>query len=136
MTRAVPWVDAYVTAAVVARLEQLDLADSDAADPGERATLEARLADAAEHFAAGDISGDQLAVVSRRLRTELAKIDRVQETARRNLLGGLLGERAEAGFDALTLSQKRAVIAEVVDVRLRRSPGRTFRPETIELVWR
>jgi site-specific DNA recombinase len=136
ITRAVAWVDAYVTAAVVARLERLDLADATTTDPSERIALEARLSDAAERFAAGDISGEQLTVVSRRLRTELAKIDRVQETARRGLLAGLLGERAEEAFQARSLSQKRAVIAELVDVRLHRSPGRTFRPETIELVWR
>lgn len=136
MSRAVMPVNAFVVEAVTARLEGLHLGDAPGEDVSERETLEARLRDAAEHFAAGNITGDQLAIVSRRLRSELAKLTRAEETSRRHMLSGLLGARAADAFAALNLHQRRAVISELVDVRLDRSPGRMFRPETVNLVWR
>lgn len=136
MSRAVPMVNEFVVAAVVARLEQLHLADEETVDQAERDALQRRLDEAAEHFAAGDISGEQLAIVSRRLRGNLARLDRVEANARRGLLAGLLGTRAGEAFGSLSLEQRRAVIAELVEVRLARSPGRVFRPDTVRLVWR
>lgn len=136
MSRAVVAVDAFVIEAVAARLEGLHLGDAPEGNVSEQEALGARLKAAAELFAAGDITGDQLAVVTRRLRSELAKLTRAEETSRRHMLSGLLGARAAGAFAALNLHQRRAVISELVDVRLTRSPGRVFRPETIRLVWR
>lgn len=136
MSRAVPAVDAFVVSAVVARLESLQLGDEVEVDAETRLQLEQRLADAAERFAAGDITGEQLTLVSRRLRSELAALDRVEAVARRGLLAGLLGDRAAAAFGELTLEQRRAVIGDLVDVRLLRSPGRVFHPDRVRLLWR
>lgn len=136
MTRAVPAVDMFVTGAVVGRLEQLQLEEEAEAPGSEREKLEARLSEVAERFAAGDITGDQLTLVTRRLRAELAKLDRAEHTARRRLLAGLLGDGAADAFGALSLQQRRAVIADLFEVRLHRSPGRLFRPESVHLVWR
>lgn len=136
LSRSTPRVDAFVTESAIARLEDLTLSEAPDDDTtAQQRTVEARLADAAEHFAAGDISGDQLALVSRRLRGELAKLVRVEQATRRHMLSGLLGERASRDFAGLSLEQRRAVIADLVQVRLMRSPGRTFRPETIRLIW-
>lgn len=137
IARSVLPVDAYVSAAVVARLEQLQLGEAAPEHREERELLEARLADAAEHFAVGDITGEQMAVVSRRLRDQLAVLIRAEQESRRHTLVGLLGSRADEQFGALTLDRKRAVIREIVDVRIARSPGaRVFRPDRVRLVWR
>jgi site-specific DNA recombinase len=111
-----------------------------AAAARQAATLRLRLEEAAEQFAAGDITGAQLRTISARVREELDVAERATEPPRDRaaVLGKVLGAPDRgAAFLALETARQRAVIELLLGIRLakgRRGPG--FRPERVEIEWK
>lgn len=149
--RLVAPADAYVGAAIVARLARPDarslLVDQAAPDVAalqdEALTLERRLEDLAAEF--GAASADPLPPREyRAMRTPL--VDKIREieaqiadAGRVSILGELVGaDDVAAIWEQLGLDRRRAVVAALVDVRLHATGigTRKFRPETVEIIWK
>jgi site-specific DNA recombinase len=144
-------VDAYVQAALLARLRRRDArgltrraagdgGGAGLADLGRRESeVRARLDGAAEAYAAGEIDRLQLQAATRRLRAQLeevaaARTAALQSPAVRQLAGA--GDVQEV-WDGLDLERQRQALAALLTVRVH-PPGRgarTFNPATIELAW-
>jgi hypothetical protein len=103
-------------------------------------TLRARLDELAGMFAAGSVTGAQLATGTERLRAELATVERsMAHASRADVLGDLV-RAAEPGkvWDGLDVDRQRAVVDTLMTVRLF-PPGRgvrTFDPASVEITWR
>lgn len=139
--------DDVISRLVVARLSEPDAVRLFAmGDPEEVdrlregiATLDARAANAADMFAAGDIDGAQLTRITERLRGE-------RETAQRALTAALppalpvdlTGGDVAARWESWPLDTKRAIIRHLLRVKvLPVGPGRarTFDPSWISVEW-
>ncbi len=139
-------VDAVVEGAVIARLQQPDLlAALTAGEPDvataareEVDTLEARLALAADQFADGDLTGEQLKRITERLRPKVAEAKRrLQAAAPRTGVTALAGADAAEKWAAASIDAKRAVIQELMTVTiLPATPGAADDPELIRLDWK
>lgn len=143
-------VDALVSGLVVGRLAQADarsiLARDDTAARAaldRSSALRARLDTAADQFADGKISADQLARITARLRPQIAEADREAATAAPAvpvaLLADLAGDLAAERWEALSIAQRVAVVGallESVEIlpTTRRGPG--FDPESVRITWR
>ncbi|MEJ7846011.1 MAG: recombinase family protein [Acidimicrobiales bacterium] len=124
-------------AAVLARTD--DTTAQDAAD--KAAGIRARLDQAADSFAAGDIDGVQLARVSAKLRPELEQWQQVARSASTapdlvDVAGPDIAER----WDSLPLARKRAVIDLLVDITVlpatRHGGHNGFDPESVRIEWK
>jgi site-specific DNA recombinase len=138
-------IDDLVRRVVVERLSRDDaadlLVDDDRPDVDElrstAQTLRARLDELAGMFAAGSVTGSQLATGTERLRAELAAVERsMAHASRADVLGDLV-RAAEPGkvWDGLDVDRQRAVIDVLMTVTLL-PPGRgarTFDPTTVEV---
>jgi hypothetical protein len=141
-------IDDLVRGLVVERLSRPDAADllvdderPDVDELRTRAqTLRARLDELAGLFAAGSVTGSQLAAGTERLRVELADVERgMAHASRADVLGDLV-RAADAGkvWDRLDVDRQRAVVDTLMTVRLL-PPGRgvrTFDPASVEITWR
>lgn len=142
-------VDAKVSGAVVGRLAQADARDLLAPDDttahealSRAAGLRARLDEAADQFADGAITGDQLARITAKLRPQLAQAEQdaaAASTAPVALLADLAGDLAAERWEALSVAQRVAVVGvllESVEIlpTTRRGPG--FDPDSVRLNWR
>ena len=105
--------------------------------------MAARLATAADQFADGLITADQLARITAKLRPEVAAAQQEAEDASPDvpleLMGDLVGDLATDRWEALTISQQARVVDVLLEsVRIlpvkRRGPG--FDPDTVELRWK
>ncbi|MCX4232824.1 recombinase family protein [Streptomyces ortus] len=144
-------VDTWVGAVVVARLSRPDAAAVFGPDE-ERLTrlrvaqdgLKTRLEEAADDYADGMLTRDQLRAVTKKLKEQIARLEEEIEGATPKwdleLMGDLLGppqEAVEAAWEALTVVQKRAVL-EVLGIKVRilptpkRGPG--FDPDYVEVL--
>lgn len=147
------WVDDLVTEVVIARLEASDAADlltprdGDATalrDALRRAdTLRDRLAAAAEMFADGGISADQLRAITEKLDPELADAESLVRRLSRPRdvrpipVKGLTGKRARQVWNDLDLDQRRQVL-EALGLRVRilpTRPGPGFEPRDVAIEW-
>jgi hypothetical protein len=138
-------VDAVVEGVVIARLSQPDGPDLLAGDPealraatDELAALEARLALAADQYADGGITGEQLHRITARLRP---RIDAARATVRASApspeLAPLAGSDVAATWARANIETKRAVIDLLMSVTiLPTRPGRSFDPETVRIDWK
>ncbi|WP_018599656.1 recombinase family protein [Mycobacterium sp. 155] len=147
--RSEPAVDNLVKEVVIHRMSKPDamtwlLGDDDEARHwSERAAeLGRRLAEAADTFADGGITGEQLRRITARLQPELEDAERRRAQSIVSLdidaIRPLSGPAARESWDAMTVAQRRAVL-EALGVRVvinptRRGPG--FNPEDIEIRWR
>lgn len=136
-------VDDYVEGAVVAYLEQLEAVPDPGVDPAVQARcqmLRDRIGEANEAFADDDtISPGEHREIVRRLKARLVVEERKLLPPRRSrLVRDLTGPGAGGLWPGLPLDRRRAVIAELLEVRLLRvgRGQRVFRPETVELVRR
>lgn len=140
-------VEEFVSAVVVARLSRSDARDllvkrstvDTAALHVEATGLRERLDALAVDFADGDLTSSQLRAASERIRSRLAKIEgELADAGKVDVLGDLVGSGdVQAVWDGFTTDRKRAVIAALMTVTLH-PPGRgtrTFRPETVGIVW-
>ncbi|MGH3672709.1 MAG: recombinase family protein [Pseudonocardiaceae bacterium] len=144
VTRAQAAVDDLVERVVVLRLAQPDARDLLARDDGaaraarERAdAIRARLDGAADDYAAGDLDRDQLRRITARLRPELDAAEQQAIRAVRGiapeLLTQLAGPQARQRWEALTVVQRRALLA-ALEVRVTILPARGgpgFKPESV-----
>jgi DNA invertase Pin-like site-specific DNA recombinase len=144
--RAEP-VEEYVTAEVLRELSAPDaarlLVDPDRPDAQalrtRRLALLARLDTLAELVADGSMDAPTYRKQAARLREELTAVEAEQADAgRADVLGPLVGaDDVRAVWETLGTARQRAVVAALVDVTLR-PPGRgtrTFRPESVALIW-
>jgi len=140
-------VDDLVSRVVLARLALPDArellaapgeADGAAAAMAEAQVLQARLAEAAEAFAAGVLTLGQLTTINATVRPKLAEAEgRAASPDRSKVLGSLAGapDPAEV-WESLSPERRRAVVALLVNVTiLPTSAGRTFRPDHVGIEW-
>ncbi|OZM76664.1 hypothetical protein CFP66_39835 [Pseudonocardia sp. MH-G8] len=141
--------DDLVERVVIARLSKPDARDllrrdDDAAGAHARERAEgirARLAEAADAYADGEIDRAQLSRITARLRPELDEAER--ESARTirgvapELIAQLPGPVAAERWAGLSVTQRRALLI-VLGVGVRVLPGRGgpgFKPESIAITW-
>ncbi|MGA5116872.1 recombinase family protein [Streptomyces pseudogriseolus] len=149
--RSEEYVDAWVGAVVCARLSQPDALEVFGPDEARLERLRAalvvqrtRLTEAADDYADGLLTREQLRTVSQKLKAKIGELEKEIEAATPTLdfelMGPMLGvplERAETAWDALDVVQKRKVL-EVLNVRVRilptgrRGPG--FDPEYVQVL--
>lgn len=143
--RVVHAVDEVVEGVIVARLSQPDGPDLLSGDPAALrqatvavATVEAKLATAADQFAADDITGDQLRRITGKLRPLLAAAQsEVRVAAPSTDLAPLAGPDIGEHWSGLSLDVKRAVIDMLVIVTIMPTgSGRPFDPELVEISWK
>lgn len=146
VARKVEDVDAYVVALVVGRLSQPDAAAVIASGDPERArtlrdqidAAEARLAIAADGFADGTLTGEQLRRVSSRLKPQIEEWQAAL-TACAPVPGlfELSGVDAAGRWDRAPLEVRRAAVETLLSVAIdRQGAGRSFDPETVRITWR
>ena len=142
------WVDDLVERVVVRRLQQPDARDlltrDDTAASEARKqveTLRAKLADAADAFAADEIDRDQLRRINAKLRPQLEKAE--QESMRAvqgipaHLVAEMIGPAAQEKWRALKVTQKRALL-EAMGVTVTIMPARGgagFKPESVNIAF-
>lgn len=140
--RAEP-VEEYVDRVVAARLNRPDAAElvhASDTSPEDQELLEAlrvQLDAVPVDFADGILAREQVPVVSKRLRERIAEVQgRMADAARERVLSPLIGNGDR--YLALPVDQRRQVIDVLMQVRIH-APGRgtrTFRPESVEIIWR
>jgi site-specific DNA recombinase len=106
----------------------------------EAVALTARLDELAELFAAGTITGSQLATGTETLRRKLdAARAAMADTTRVDVLGDVVGaDDVRAAIESLSLDRRRAIVDMMLTVTLH-SPGRgarSFRLNTVEPTWK
>jgi site-specific DNA recombinase len=134
--RAADPLDAFIEGAVLELLSRPGAIEAmtaviDAEDDGledlarERATIRPRLDNAATLFAAGDIDGDQFAIVSRTLNARDAEISAALAAASsRSAVDVFLdADDVERVWDQLSMGQRRAVLSELLVVTVLPAPG-------------
>jgi site-specific DNA recombinase len=143
-------VDELAVGVAIRRLAQPDALDwmlgddQQARRAADRASeLNGRLSDAADSFADGAITADQMRRITARLTPQIEAAEREQQSARASLdvseLRKLAGPSAAARWAELTIAQRRAVL-ETLGMRVtvnkvaRRGPG--FDPESVLIEWR
>jgi hypothetical protein len=139
-------VDALVEGVVVGRLQMPDAAQLFAkGDPAAleqtRAALEsidARLENAADLYAAGSIDAGQLARITERLRADRAQATAAMDAAMPAAVPAeLVGGRAAEAWAGLSMDSKRAVLETLVTVTiLPAGSGNAFDPDTVLVAWK
>ncbi len=139
-------VDEFVSEVILRRLEQPDAARLfDAGDMGASRqareaieVIDARLATAADQFAEGVITGDQLRRITGRLRTDRAAKEReVAESMPARVPSEVVGPLARQTWARLHIDSQRSVIDALAQVVIDPSgSGRSFNPDLIRVVWR
>lgn len=139
-------VDDIVTGAVIGRLQRPDLlAELTAGDPGalegskqELATLEARLAVAADQFADGGITGEQLKRITERIKPQAQNVKRRIEAAMpRSGITEMAGVDAAAKWAAASIDVQRTIVDTLMTVTiLPTTPGKSEQPELIKIDWK
>lgn len=139
-------VDEFVTEVILRRLEQPDAAqlfsrgDAGAAQVARDAiaAIDARLATAADQFAEGVLTGDQLRRITERLRADRAAHERtVAESMPARVPMDVVGPLARQTWAGLHIDSQRAIIQELAEVIIEpQGSGRTFDPDLIRIAWR
>lgn len=139
-------VDATVQAVVIGRLQMPDAAalftrGDPAALQAARDTIEAldaRLANAADMFATGDIEAAQLARITERLRADRAQAAAAVDAALPSAPPAeLIDPNARRVRGRLSMDVKRAVLDTLVTVRILPSgSGRAFDPDSVRVTWK
>lgn len=146
--RSEPAVDELVRDLVIGRLSMPDALDwllgddADARRWSDRVDeLNRRLADAADAYADGAITAEQLRRITARLQPELddAEQRRAESVVSLDLdvLRPLAGPTARERWDEMTVAQRRAVV-EALGIRVlidRTRPGPGFDPDSVRIVW-
>ena len=146
VSRKVNDVDAVVEAVILARLAEPDAASALATgDPEAAQTLQtqiesahARLALAADAFADGELTGEQLRRVSAKLRPQIERWQAaLAACAPTPGFPELAGADAAARWANAPIDVRRAVVDALVAVTIApQGSGRPFDPATVEISWR
>lgn len=145
--RAQEPVDELVTEVVMRRLERPDAANLFSRGDDRAATearneidvVDARLANAADSFAEGDIDRQQLARITATLRT---KRETLEAELRRAMPPAVpmeaVGALARTSWAALDIDQRRALMRALVEVTILPTGAgkRTFDPESVRIDWK
>lgn len=139
-------VDEFVTENILQRLEQPDAAqlfsrgDEGAAQQARDAmeVIDARLATAADQFAEGVLTGDQLRRITERLRADRAAHERtVAESMPARVPVDVVGPLARQTWAGLHIDNRRAIIDALAVVVIEpQGSGRAFDPDLVRIVWR
>lgn len=139
-------VDEFVTEVIVRRLEQPDAAqlfssgDTSAAQQAREAidVVDARLATAADQFAEGVLTGDQLRRITERLRSDRTAHERtLAESMPARVPLDVVGPRARQTWAALHIDSQRGVIDALAQIVIEpQGIGRSFDPDLIRIVWK
>lgn len=139
-------VDELIEGIVVGRLQMPDAAhlftrgDPVALSEAREAieAFDARLANAADMFATGDIDAGQLTRITERLRADRAQAAAAMAAALPPAIpADLIGANARRVWDGLSMDVKRAVLDTLVAVTILPSgSGRSFDPNSVQVVWR
>lgn len=139
-------VDALVEGIVVGRLQMPDAAQLFATgDPAALKeardtmdTLGARLANAADMFAMGDIDAAQLTRITERVRADRAQAAAAVDAALPAAVPAeLVGDAAADTWAALSMDSRRAVLTTLVTVTVMPSgSGKAFDPDTVRVAWK
>jgi site-specific DNA recombinase len=142
-------VDEQIVAVVLARLSMPDAAEvffhkpslPDDRDYGAEAeVLRVRLSDAAEDYAEGLLTREQLLAVTSRIRPEVRQLEaQIPRPApdSRNVLTLAQASDVHAAWDALGLPARRMVVGTLMTVTLQRATrGPVYDPTTVRIVWR
>ena len=139
-------VDAVVEGVMIGRLSRSDaLAALAAGDPEEveraRADVEAltaRMEIAADQFADGLITGEQLARITGKLKPQIERARaRINSAMPEPGIAEMIGPEAEARWNAAPLDVKRTIIDLLCTVTILPSgPGKSFDPGLIRIAWR
>lgn len=139
-------VDAFVTEVILRRLERPDAAqlfskgDAGAAQQARDAidVIDARLATAADQFADGVLTGDQLRRITERLRADRAAHERtVAESMPARVPVHVVGPLARQTWAGLHIDSQRAIIDALAEVVIDPAgSGKPFDPDLIRVVWR
>jgi hypothetical protein len=146
-SRRVALTDAVVVSAVVDRLAKYDVQDvvhqsrhrDVAAALAEAKALRDRMDGFVSGAASGGVSPESLAKIEAVLLPQIVAAEgRAAAMVVSPLVLGVSGQDADSRWDGLSLPQRRAVIRELVSVRvLPVGRGRrVFRPESVEVTWR
>lgn len=147
IARKAEQIDQLVTELVIGRLSAADAASLLVADDqpdvpaliAERASVLERQRTLGVEFAEGDLPAATLRTATDRLNARLRELDGlIAEASGVSVLAPLVGaEDVAAAWAALDVDRQRAVIRELMTVRiLPVGRGvRTFRPESVEIVW-
>lgn len=143
-------VDEMVRGVVLARLSREDAFDWLLGDDEEARRQSARAADlrgrllaAADRYAEGRITDDQLDRITAKIRPQLDAAEDAERRALRSVdldaLHDLAGPKAADRWDSMTMPERRAVLDTLgarvlVDKVKRRGPG--FDPESVRVEWR
>ena len=148
VARAAQQVDDFVAAVVIARLAQPDAVDllSDDERPDvdalrtEAIALRARIAEAGDMYADGELTRPQLERIIDRAQRSLDRVEESMATATRgSALAGLAGSRDPARvWRGLSIDRRRAVVRALLGVTLLPSGrrGNEFDPDLIRIEWR
>lgn len=149
VSRRKDYFEDFITKLVKARVSQPDAADllSPPDDGGARLHAEQqaerirqRLDEAAAQFAADEITGRQLKLITEKLKPELAKWEAAAAPPpdRSRVLGKVAGAPdIEERWETLTVHEKRAVIDLLVEIRVQRAKrGNVFNVDGIDISWR
>jgi site-specific DNA recombinase len=147
--------DQFVESVLVERLSRPDAADIGptprAVDTSrlhiERLAVQARLNELVDHFAAGEITGQQMQRGTTTLRVRLEDLDRqLAAAAGKSALDGLTGPEVTDVWPTLDLSRRRAILDVLATVTVHRTrrgrppgwrPGESyFDPRGIKIAWR
>jgi len=120
---------------------QLFTAGNPAALQDARDTIEAidaRLVNAADMFATGDIDAVQLTRITERLRGDRAQAATALDAALPAAVpANLIGPDARLVWEGLSMDVKRAVLDTLVTVTIMPSgSGKTFDPDTVRIGWK
>lgn len=139
-------VDDLVERIIVARLERPDAVDLfTAGDPAAAReardaidATDARLALAADQFADGTLTGDQLRRITEKLRARRSELERQLAAALPSQMPhDLVGPRAREVWDGLHIDAKRSVIRALARVIIMPTgTGRSFNPDDVRIDWR
>ena len=137
--------EALIVDAVLARVAGAPTSAAPSDDPdvsGPLATIEGRLSELGEMWAAGEIDRVGWQAARRKLEGERAALaSTMQRSARRKMATTLPRDPValRAAWDAMVVDERRALLAEVID-RVELGPavkGRnTFDPSRVRVVWR
>jgi site-specific DNA recombinase len=148
VARAAVPVDGFVAALVVARLSRRDardlLRDDERPDAetlrNEAMALRARIVEAGDMFADGEMTRVQLERITSRVQRQLDDVeDRMATSARGSVLVDLVQARdAGAVWDRLSTERRRSVVDALMTVTLLPSGrrGKAFDPELVRIEWR
>lgn len=148
ITRQCGPIDELVTRLVVGRLSAVDAADllvaHDSPDVpalvAERTSVQERQRQLGEEFADGALPAATLRAATDRLARRLDELNaQIAEAGRTSVLAPLVGaEDVETAWNVLHVDQQRAVIRELMTVRILPAGrgARVFKPESVVIDWR